>query len=38
MNDDEIVQSGLHDFNNTKSLEEIEESEEKTLRPTIHLS
>ncbi len=31
MNDDEIAQSLLHNFNNTPSLEEIEEPEEKNL-------
>ncbi len=29
INDDEIVQSVLHDFNNTPSLKEIEKPEEK---------
>ncbi len=37
MNDDEIFQSVLHNLNNTPSLEEIEESEEKFSFPTVYV-
>ncbi len=36
MNEDEIVQSVFHEFNNTLSLEETEEPEEKTSIDTIY--